>query len=58
MFSEAMFFADRFFYANWWDSKNMAEYYRNWNLIVHEWLYAYVYRDIAKVFILYDIKRA
>jgi sterol O-acyltransferase len=27
----------------------MAEYYRNWNLVVHEWLYAYVYRDLATV---------
>lgn len=27
----------------------MAQYYRDWNLVVHEWLYAYVYRDIAVV---------
>ncbi|KAK0407419.1 hypothetical protein QR680_019188 [Steinernema hermaphroditum] len=47
MFSEAMQFGDRLFYVNWWNSKNMAEYYRNWNLVVHEWLYAYVYRDLA-----------
>ncbi|KAI1728368.1 MBOAT, membrane-bound o-acyltransferase family domain-containing protein [Ditylenchus destructor] len=47
MFSEAMLFGDRRFYANWWNSRNMAEYYRNWNLVVHDWLYTYVYRDIA-----------
>ncbi|KAE9550295.1 hypothetical protein FO519_006485 [Halicephalobus sp. NKZ332] len=47
MFSEAMYFGDRLFYANWWNSRNMAEYYRNWNLVVHEWLYAYVYKDVA-----------
>jgi len=47
MWSEAMMFGDRRFYANWWNSQNMAEYYRNWNLVVHEWLYAYVYRDVA-----------
>ncbi|VDM36783.1 unnamed protein product [Toxocara canis] len=35
------------FFQDWWNSKNMAEYYRNWNLVVHDWLYAYVYRDIA-----------
>lgn len=27
----------------------MAEYYRNWNLVVHDWLYAYIYKDVAQV---------
>ncbi|EFO17649.1 hypothetical protein LOAG_10851 [Loa loa] len=27
----------------------MAEYYRFWNLVVHEWLYAYIYRDISQL---------
>uniref|UniRef100_F1L2B4 O-acyltransferase n=1 Tax=Ascaris suum TaxID=6253 RepID=F1L2B4_ASCSU len=49
MFSEMLCFADRQFYVDWWNSRNMAEYYRNWNLVVHDWLYAYVYRDIAMV---------
>lgn len=49
MFAEALQFADRHFYSNWWSSRNMAEYYRNWNLVVHEWLYAYVYRDISMI---------
>lgn len=31
----------------------MAEYYRNWNLVVHDWLYAYVYRDVGKVGVFY-----
>ncbi|KAH7723521.1 Protein MBOA-1 [Aphelenchoides avenae] len=47
MFAEALRFGDRLFYASWWSSRNMAEYYRDWNLVVHEWLYAYVYRDVA-----------
>ena len=38
-----------FYLQNWWSSRNMAEYYRNWNLVVHEWLYAYVYKDLATV---------
>ncbi|CAI5454864.1 unnamed protein product [Caenorhabditis angaria] len=46
-FSELMQFADRQFYLNWWNSSNMAEYYRNWNLVVHDWLYAYVFRDLS-----------
>ncbi|CAJ0583601.1 unnamed protein product, partial [Mesorhabditis spiculigera] len=47
MFSEILTYADRHFYDNWWNSNNMAEYYRNWNLVVHDWLYNYVYRDVA-----------
>ncbi|CAJ0935594.1 unnamed protein product, partial [Mesorhabditis belari] len=47
LFSEILTYADRHFYDNWWNSNNMAEYYRNWNLVVHDWLYNYVYRDIA-----------
>ncbi|VDK51903.1 unnamed protein product [Anisakis simplex] len=47
MFSEMLYFGDREFYLDWWNSRNMAEYYRRWNLVVHDWLYAYVYRDIA-----------
>ncbi|CAD5211217.1 unnamed protein product [Bursaphelenchus xylophilus] len=47
MFAEALRFADRQFYENWWNSRNMAEYYRDWNLTVHDWLYAYVYRDLS-----------
>jgi len=27
----------------------MASYYRNWNLVVHEWLYTYVYRDVSQL---------
>ncbi|GMR34032.1 hypothetical protein PMAYCL1PPCAC_04227, partial [Pristionchus mayeri] len=49
LFSELMQFADREFYANWWNSQNMAEYYRNWNLVVHDWLYAYIYKDVAQL---------
>ncbi|KAF7639291.1 hypothetical protein Mgra_00001252 [Meloidogyne graminicola] len=49
MFSEAMYFADRHFYSNWWSSRSMAYYYRTWNLVVHEWLYTYIYRDISKM---------
>ncbi|KJH45653.1 MBOAT family protein [Dictyocaulus viviparus] len=48
-FAELMRFGDRQFYLNWWNADNMAEYYRNWNLVVYDWLYAYVYRDVSKL---------
>uniref|UniRef100_A0A0R3RMU6 O-acyltransferase n=1 Tax=Elaeophora elaphi TaxID=1147741 RepID=A0A0R3RMU6_9BILA len=49
MFAELLRYSDRQFYLNWWSSKSMAEYYRFWNLVVHEWLYSYIYRDISQL---------
>ncbi|KAG7260270.1 hypothetical protein CRUP_021178 [Coryphaenoides rupestris] len=36
---------DRMFYKDWWNSTSFANYYRTWNVVVHDWLYYYVYRD-------------
>ncbi|TNN89247.1 Sterol O-acyltransferase 1 [Liparis tanakae] len=30
---------------DWWNSTSFANYYRTWNVVVHDWLYYYVYRD-------------
>ncbi|GAA6097200.1 sterol O-acyltransferase 1, partial [Tachysurus ichikawai] len=30
---------------DWWNSTSFANYYRTWNVVVHDWLYSYVYRD-------------
>ncbi|MCJ8734589.1 hypothetical protein PDJAM_G00237100 [Pangasius djambal] len=30
---------------DWWNSTSFANYYRTWNVVVHDWLYCYVYRD-------------
>ncbi|VDD87465.1 unnamed protein product [Enterobius vermicularis] len=46
-FAELLQFGDREYYLDWWNSRSMAEYYRKWNMVVHEWLYAYVYRDLT-----------
>uniref|UniRef100_A0A7E4UU79 O-acyltransferase n=1 Tax=Panagrellus redivivus TaxID=6233 RepID=A0A7E4UU79_PANRE len=48
-FAEALYFGDRHFYGNWWNSKHMAEYYRVWNLVVHEYMYEYIYKDLAQL---------
>ncbi|KAK1896960.1 Sterol O-acyltransferase 1 [Dissostichus eleginoides] len=45
-FAEMLCFADRMFYKDWWNSTSFANYYRTWNVVVHDWLYYYVYRDI------------
>ncbi|GJQ87547.1 hypothetical protein Trydic_g4818 [Trypoxylus dichotomus] len=38
-------FADRRFYEDWWTATNYAIYFRHWNIVVHDWLYEYVYMD-------------
>lgn len=44
--AEMLRFADRKFYSDWWNSSNFSVYYRTWNVIVHDWLYLYVYKDL------------
>lgn len=43
MFAELIRFADRQFYEDWWNVKDFAGYYRKWNIVVHEFLYYYVF---------------
>lgn len=57
IFAETMRFGDRLFYLDWWNSTTYADYYRSWNLVVHDWLFNYVYRDAYKAF-NYNKKRA
>ncbi|OQV18684.1 Sterol O-acyltransferase 2 [Hypsibius exemplaris] len=47
--AEMLRFADRLFYRDWWNSTTFATYYRTWNIVVHDWLYTYVYTDICKL---------
>lgn len=44
--AELLRFSDRKFYSDWWNSSNFSVYYRTWNIIVHDWLYLYVYKDL------------
>ena len=43
MFAEILGFGDRLFYEDWWNVKDFAGYYRKWNIVVHEFLYYYVF---------------
>lgn len=36
-------------HQDWWNSTSFANYYRTWNVVVHDWLYYYVYRDFLWV---------
>lgn len=46
--AEILRFPDRLFYEDWWNSLEFGTYYRKWNIVVHEWLYYYVYMDLLK----------
>ncbi|XP_035704929.1 sterol O-acyltransferase 2 isoform X2 [Folsomia candida] len=44
-FAEMLRFGDRLFYKDWWNRSSFSDYYKTWNLIVHDWLYTYVFKD-------------
>jgi sterol O-acyltransferase len=41
-------FPDRCFYSDWWNSIEFGSYYRKWNIIVHDWLYYFIYLDTCR----------
>lgn len=43
--AELLQFGDRMFYKDWWTARNYEGYFRNWNVVVHDWLYEYIYKD-------------
>ncbi|XP_066468908.1 sterol O-acyltransferase 2-like [Tiliqua scincoides] len=45
-FAEMLRFADCTFYKDWWNSTGFSTYYRTWNVVVHDWLYYYIYQDL------------
>ncbi|XP_021121013.1 sterol O-acyltransferase 1 isoform X3 [Heterocephalus glaber] len=49
-FAEMLRFGDRMFYKDWWNSTSYANYYRTWNVVVHDWLYYYAYKDFLWFF--------
>ena len=40
--AELLRFGDRHFYNDWWNCKNLAQYWRDWNLPVHNWFLRHV----------------
>jgi diacylglycerol O-acyltransferase-1 len=46
--AEALRFADRNFYQDWWNAGNIEEYWRLWNAPVHNWLKRHMYRPLRK----------
>ena len=34
---------------DWWNASTYATYYRTWNVVVHDWLYTYVYTEVHEM---------
>lgn len=34
---------------DWWNSTSYRTYYRTWNVVVHDWLYTYIYKDVYEI---------
>lgn len=45
-FAELLRFGDRLFYEDWWTSTGFLSFFRSWNIVVGDWLYAYIYKDM------------
>lgn len=58
LWSEITRFPDRAFYADWWNSCEFGSYYRKWNIVVHDWLYYYIYLDLCRFFPSFKKHRA
>eukprot|EP00002_Diphylleia_rotans_P035635 TRINITY_DN7795_c0_g1_i1.p1 TRINITY_DN7795_c0_g1~~TRINITY_DN7795_c0_g1_i1.p1 ORF type:complete len:629 (-),score=114.18 TRINITY_DN7795_c0_g1_i1:251-2137(-) len=41
--AELLYFADRQFYLDWWNTVSWSGYYRKWNVVVHNFLYRHIY---------------
>ncbi|KAJ3691967.1 hypothetical protein LUZ60_012317 [Juncus effusus] len=41
--AELLRFGDREFYKDWWNAKNVEEYWRMWNMPVHKWMIRHIY---------------
>lgn len=46
LIGEVLQFADRNFYADWWNSNNIDVFWRTWNLPVHRWAVRHLYWPI------------
>lgn len=51
LFAELLRFGDRLFYEDWWTCTGFIRFFRSWNILVSDWLYTYVYKDVYELLI-------
>lgn len=45
---EVLYFADRNFYADWWNADNTDTFWRNWNMPIHQWAVRHCYKPLVE----------
>jgi len=45
LIAEVLRFADRKFYEDWWNAPTFDEWWKRWNVPVHEWMLRHIYQD-------------
>ncbi|XP_026468476.1 diacylglycerol O-acyltransferase 1 [Ctenocephalides felis] len=48
LIGELLHFADRNFYADWWNANNIDTFWRTWNMPVHKWCVRHLYIPIVE----------
>ncbi|XP_013109831.1 sterol O-acyltransferase 1 [Stomoxys calcitrans] len=44
--AELLRFGDRMFCRDWWTARNYDSYFRDWNVVVGDWFYELIYKDL------------
>jgi len=45
--AELLRFGDREFYKDWWNCRSLAEFWRTWNMPVHQWFLRHVSQPMS-----------
>lgn len=51
LFAELLRFGDRLFYEDWWITTGYLDFFRSWNILVGDWLYTYIYKDVYELIV-------
>ena len=46
--AELLYFGDREFYRDWWNSNSLEEYWKEWNIPVHSWALRHIYYPMRR----------
>lgn len=45
---EILYFSDRQFYRDWWNASNLLDFWKNWNIPVHNWCVRHVFKPMMQ----------